>query len=182
MSGIHREMAEEVARRQGDIRTVVRELREMREDDPRWEALLTRLSQAGEELLEYEAAIPERVEAPHRKVSVSALRSVCLAHMAGGVVLGLAPLTGWVSWWWLVLAVFQLVVGFLVMVVGESAGRRHRRLRVVAVVLGVVTVLVPLCVFSVVSSWVWLAVAVGWVVTFGSLPESDGASDKRVGA
>ncbi|MEU2874416.1 hypothetical protein ABZ769_35360 [Streptomyces olivoreticuli] len=161
MSEIDHEIAGEVASLQADIASVLQELEGLPEDHPRYEALFAQLEQAGVALLAYEAEVPTKLEAPHREASESALTWSTRAHMAGGVLLGLAPFTGWIGWGWLALALLQVVVGAVLGGNKPGAGR-HRQLRYAAAVLTVVTVLVPLLAFDVLPGLVWFVPPVGW--------------------
>ncbi|WHM41104.1 hypothetical protein [Streptomyces sp. BPTC-684] len=163
MGEIDHEIAGEVASLQADIASVLQELEGLPEDDPRYEPLFAQLERAGSVLLAYEAEVPAKLEAPHREASESVLTWSTRAHMAGGVLLGLAPFTGWIGWGWVVLALLQVVVG-AVLAGNKPVAGKHRQLRYAAAVLSVVTVLVPLLAFAVLPALVWFVPPVGWVV------------------
>ncbi|WP_328884758.1 hypothetical protein [Streptomyces sp. NBC_00299] len=172
MGEIDHEIAGEVAGYQADISSVLQELKGMPEDDPRYEALFARLVNAGEALLAYEAQAPAKREEPHRQASKTALTWSARVHALEAVLLGLAPLTGWIGWGWIALAVFQLVFGLLATGM-DAPVQGHRELRIAAGVLGAVTVLVPLLVFDVLPGWVWIAAAAGWIGSFVLAADAD---------
>ncbi|WP_106435985.1 hypothetical protein [Streptomyces davaonensis] len=174
MGEIDHEIAGEVAGLQADISSVLQELPGLPEDHPRYEALFAQLVNAGSALLEYEAEAPAKREEPQRQVSKSALTWSARIHMLGAVLLGLAPLTGWIGWGWVALAVFQLLFGFLASGM-DAPVQGHRELRIAAGVLGAVTVLVPLLVFGVLSTWFWVAAAAGWIGSFVLATDADAA-------
>ncbi len=159
MGEIRQEMADEVTSRQAGITALFEELGGLEEGDPRYEAVFAQLVEAGSTLLEYEASIPAKLQEPHVQASKTVLRWATRVHLLGAGLLALTPLTGWISWWWLVLAAIQALVGFLVSVM-EPRPDKHRQLRYAAVFLSVVTVLVPLLVFDLVPLWCWI-VAIG---------------------
>ncbi|KRV48592.1 hypothetical protein AQ490_24660 [Wenjunlia vitaminophila] len=165
MGEIDHEVAGKIAGSQADISSVLQELQGLPEDHPRYEALFAQLVNAGSALLEYEAKAPAKREEPHRQVSKTALTWSGWVHVFGAVLLGLAPLTGWIGWGWVALAVFQMLFGLLATGMDASL-QGHRKLRVAAGVLGAVTVLVPLLVFGVLSGWFWIAAAIGWIGSF----------------
>ncbi|MFH8753669.1 hypothetical protein ACH4GK_37985 [Streptomyces rimosus] len=158
-------MAEETSRLQAGITAVLQELEDLPQDDPRYEALFGQLIEAGSALLAYEASVPAKLEAPHRKTSKNVLTWAAWAHGVQAVLLALAPLTGWISWWWLLLAIPQAVASVLVGTV-EPAPGEHGVLRPAAAALGIVTVLVPLLAFGVISGWFWIAAVLCWLVGF----------------
>ncbi|MFD5848115.1 hypothetical protein [Streptomyces chartreusis] len=174
MGEIDHEIAGKVASFQADISSVLHQLQGMPEDDPRYEALFAQLVNAGEALLAYEAQAPAQREEPRRQVSQTALMWSGRVHALGAVLLGLAPLTGWIGWGWVALALFQLV--FALLATGRDAPvQGHRELRVAAGVLGAVTVLVPLLVFGVLPGWVWIGAAAGWIGSFVLAADADSA-------
>ncbi|WP_438297679.1 hypothetical protein [Streptomyces sp. HUAS TT7] len=163
MGEIDHEIAGEVAALQADITSVLQELEDLPEDDPRYEALFAQLERAGSALLAYEAEVPAKLEAPHREASESVLTWATRAHLAGGVLLGITPFTGWIGWGWLALALLQVAIGAAIGNNKPVAGK-HRQLRYAAAILTLVTVVVPLLVFDVLPGWVWFVPPVGWVV------------------
>lgn len=165
MGEIDHEIAGKVAGLQTDISSVLQELQGMPEDHPRYEALFAQLVNAGSALLAYETQAPAKREEPHRQVSKTALTWTGRVHALAAVLLGLAPLTGWIGWGWVALAVFQLLFGLLATGM-DAPVQGHRELRIAAGVLGAVTVLVPLLVFDVLSGWFWIAAAIGWIGSF----------------
>ncbi|WP_030019361.1 hypothetical protein [Streptomyces monomycini] len=176
MGEIRHEVAEETSRLQAGITAVLQELDGLPQDDPRYEALFGQLVEAGTALLAYEASVPAKLEAPQRKVSKSALTWAAGVHVAGALLLALAPLTGWISWWWLLLAGFQALAGVLIGATDPAPGR-HRMLRSAAIGLSIVTVLVPLLVFGVISGWFWIAAVVGWL--FSGVQASDAEQEVK---
>jgi hypothetical protein len=171
---IDHEIAGKVAGLQTDISSVLQKLQSMPEDHPRYEALFAQLVKAGSALLAYEAEAPAKREEPHRQVSKTALTWSGRVHALGAVLLGLAPLTGWIGWGWVALAVFQLLFGLLATGM-DAPVQGHRELRIAAGVLGAVTVLVPLLVFGVLSGWFWVAAAIGWISSFILATDADAA-------
>lgn len=174
MGEIDHEIAGKVVGLQADISSVLQELQDLPEDHPRYETLFTQLVNAGSALLEYEAQAPAKREEPHRQVSKTALTWSARIHMLGAVLLAAAPLTGWIGWGWVALAVFQLLFGLLATGM-DAPVQGHRELRIAASVLGAVTVLVPLLVFGVLSGWFWIASAAGWIASFVLATDADAA-------
>lgn len=172
MGEIDHEIDSKVADLQADISSVHQQLQGLPEDHPRYEALFAQLVKAGSALLAYEAEVPAKREEPHRQVSKTALTWSARIHMLGAVLLALAPLTGWIGWGWVALAVFQLLFGFLASGM-DAPVQGHRELRYAAGVLGAVTVLVPLLVFGVLPGWVWIAAAGGWIGSFVLATDAD---------
>ncbi|WSQ14939.1 hypothetical protein OG604_48520 [Streptomyces sp. NBC_01231] len=172
MGEIDHEITGKVAGLQEDISSVLEELQGLPEDHPRYEALFAQLVNAGSALLEYEAQAPAKREEPHRQVSKTALTWSARIHMLGAVLLALAPLTGWIGWGWVALAVFQLLFGLLATGM-DAPVQGHRELRIAAGALAAVTVLVPLLVFGVLSGWFWIAAAIGWIGSFVLAADAD---------
>ena len=115
MGDIDQEVASEVSCLQANITATLGELEGFSEDDPRYEALFARLVSASSALLEYEADIPNKLEQPQRQASRTVLTWSAGAHLAEAVVIALAPFFTGITWWWLVAAVAQVVVGLAVL-------------------------------------------------------------------
>ncbi|MFI0220125.1 hypothetical protein [Streptomyces lydicus] len=178
MDEINRQIVDEVAGLQASITSVLQELEGLPEDHPRYEALFEQLLKAGSTLLAYEAEVPAKQEEPHRKVSEKTLTWSSRAHGFGGALLALTPLTGWIGWGWVALAAVQLVASFLIGAM-DAPVQGHRQLRVAAVLLGGVTVLVPLVVLDVLSGWFWVAIIAGWIGSFGVAADAEAPQQRK---
>ncbi|GGT54201.1 hypothetical protein GCM10010271_67580 [Streptomyces kurssanovii] len=133
-------IAIEVARLQGDISAALSRLEGLPEQNPRYEAAFNDVIAASSTLLAYETEIPAKLQEPHRKASKKVMQWASWAHLGGAGLLALAPLTGWISWWWLVVAAIQAAVGFLVTGLDPKTGD-HYNLRFSAGALTLVTIL-----------------------------------------
>ncbi|MFJ5591027.1 hypothetical protein ACIQCG_14855 [Streptomyces noursei] len=72
-------------------------------------------------------------------------------------------MTGWIGWEWIIPAVVALWIG-VALSIRKVPVDQHRDFRVSAVLLGVVSVLVALLAFGVLSAWFWVLPALGWLV------------------
>lgn len=177
MGEIDHEIAGKVAALQADITSSLQELEGLPEDHPRYEALFAQVVRAGSALLEYEAEVPVKLEAPQREVSKNALTWATRAHAVGGVLLAITPFTGWISWGWVVAAFVQLLVSFVLSGITPAPGK-HRLLRYAAVILTVVTVLVPLLAFGVLPGLVGVVPVLGWGLSFAMTHDAGLAGGK----
>ncbi|CAM5671016.1 hypothetical protein [Streptomyces mordarskii] len=179
MADIQHQIADDVTDRQGNISARLEELEAMPDDDPRYAAVFNHLVEAADALLTYEAQIPARLEEPHRQASETTIRWASWLHLAGAAALALAPFTGQISWWWLILAVIQAFFG-VTAASADPAPEAHGRFRYAAGILTVVTLLVPLLVFDVLTGWLWLAAAAGWITSFAlTVPEAPAGTSRK---
>ncbi|GAA3372155.1 hypothetical protein GCM10017744_102520 [Streptomyces antimycoticus] len=179
MADIQQQIADDVTDRQDNIRARLKELEAIPEDDPGYAAVFNRLVEAADALLTYEAQIPARLEEPHRQASATAIRWAAGLHLAGAGALALTPFTGQISWWWLILAVIQALFG-VTAASADPAPEAHGRFRYAAGILTVVTVLVPLLVFDVLTGWLWLAAIAGWITSFAlTVPDAPTGTSRK---
>ncbi|MFE9007420.1 hypothetical protein ACFYOY_35770 [Streptomyces sp. NPDC007875] len=181
MADTQQQIAGDVAGRQSDIRAKLDELEAMPDDDPRYATVFNHLLEAADGLLTFEAQIPAKLQEPHRQASKRTIRWASLLHLAGAAVLALAPFTGQISWWWLIVAAIQAFFGAIAAST-DPTPQTHRRSRYAAGILTVVTALVPLLVFDVLTGWFWLAAAAGWIISFAlTVPDAptDTSREKR---
>ncbi|MEV5441026.1 hypothetical protein AB0N23_00460 [Streptomyces sp. NPDC052644] len=173
MAELHEEIAQEVAGLQAEIADALQVLDGLEEDDPQYAAAFTRLVQAGNALLEYEAQVPARLEQPHLKVSTKWFTMALWAHAVCAVLLCVAGGLGWISGWGRFVALVQLVGTVPLYMAGKNPlPGEHQQLRHAAAALGVASAAVPPLAFAVLPSWLWLLPFVCWGSAYGLASEA----------
>ncbi|MFH8476257.1 hypothetical protein [Streptomyces sp. NPDC018000] len=105
------------------------------------------------------------------------------AHAACAVLLGVAAGVGWVSGWWMFLALVLLIGTSVFYTAGQKPlPGKHRQLRHAAAVLGVAGAAVLLLAFGVLPWWVWLLPLLCWASGYGLAGEASGADTGKAKA
>ncbi|GAA2500704.1 hypothetical protein GCM10010406_41520 [Streptomyces thermolineatus] len=183
MAELHEEIAQEVAGLQAEITAALQVLDSLDEDDPQYTAAFTRLAQAGNTLLTYEAQVPARLEQPHLEVSTKLFTVALWAHAACAVLLGVAAGLGWISGGWTALTLVQLIGTSVFYTAGQKPlPGKHRQLRHAAAALGVASVAVPLLAFGALPWWVWPLPLLCWAAGYGLASEASGDGARKAKA
>lgn len=78
---------------------------------PVWNRIQSEIDALTEEMLDYEASIPE-LRKQERKADWS-VRKIGIVALLGALLIGGACFLGWISWWWVLLAVVLAFVGLV---------------------------------------------------------------------